>query len=302
VSHAVEVDALAVRLGDTWAVREVSLSVARGETLAVLGPNGAGKTTTLETILGFRRPTSGSVRVDGRDPVTDHRHVTSMTGAVLQRAGVWAPMTPAQCLALTAAYYAHPRPVGELLERLGLASCASTPWRRLSGGEQQRTLIALAFVGRPRVLLLDEPTAAIDPAGHQVVRAVIEEERATGCAVVVATHDLADAEAVASTVVILQHGTVLLRGAMADLTAPRVVVIETSAPLDVNALSRALDAPVTTDGPCRYRCAVAPSPVVTAAVADAVAAAGAALVSLRSRATLEETYLDAVAESECAAP
>ena len=149
---------LRVTFGSLVAVADVSLQVAYGEVVTLLGPNGAGKTTAVETLLGFRPPTSGTVRLHGLDPVRDHRDVVARTGALLQRGGVWFPMTPAQVLDLTATYYDAPRAPGELLALLDLERCRATPWRRLSGGEQQRTLLALALIGRPRVLVLDEPT------------------------------------------------------------------------------------------------------------------------------------------------
>ncbi|HEV2426647.1 MAG TPA: ABC transporter ATP-binding protein, partial [Acidimicrobiales bacterium] len=180
MSHAVEVADLRVAFGATVAVNGASLAVDFGEVVSLLGPNGAGKTTLVETLLGFRSPGSGSVRLHGLDPVRDRAEVVARTGALLQRGGVWAPMSPRAVLNLTARYYDAPGDPESLLARLGLSGCAATPWRRLSGGEQQRTLLALALVGRPRVLVLDEPTTAVDPEGRATVREILDEERERG--------------------------------------------------------------------------------------------------------------------------
>jgi ABC-2 type transport system ATP-binding protein len=295
VSHAVDVDSILVRFGDTVAVRDVSLRVDFGTIAVVLGPNGAGKTTTLETLLGFRKPQSGSIRVLGRDPVRDHRAVVASTGALLQRAGVWQPMTPRQCLRLTASYYPEPRSVDELIDVLGLTRCASTPWRRLSGGEQQRTLLALALLGRPRVLVLDEPTAGVDPEGHVVVRQVVRDERSRGCAIVLATHDLADAELLADTVTVIHRGTVRAFNTVESLRGSARLSFETSIRVDVGDLATALGATITEESPGHYVSSDATDGAV-ATLSSRLATLGVALVSLRTRATLEETYLALVSD------
>jgi ABC-2 type transport system ATP-binding protein len=291
VSRAIEVDHLVVQFGTTVAVSDVSLNVEFGEIAAVLGPNGAGKTTLVETTLGFRSPNAGTARVLGRDPVADHQLVVASTGALLQRAGVWFPMSPRDALRLTASYYPAPRPVHELLDELGLHRCATTPWRRLSGGEQQRTLLALALVGRPRVLFLDEPTSAVDPAGHREVRELIHRERERGCAILLTTHDLRDAEELASHVTLMDRGRVVAAGTPRELAGDDVVVVESSVPIDAASLATTLGVAVTEDGPRCYRIATASNPTVVAAVSAAIEAAGGSMLALRTRATLEETYL-----------
>ena len=197
---------LAVHFGEIRAVDGVSFDAARGEVTAVLGPNGAGKTTTIETLEGYRRPTSGSVRVLGLDPIVDHAAMVGRIGVMLQEGGVYPGIRPPEMLALFAAYFDHPADPDELLTRVGLADRRHSTWRRLSGGEQQRLSLALALVGRPEVVFLDEPTAGIDPAGRQVVREIIRQLRDDGVGVVVTTHDLDDAERLADRVVIIDHG------------------------------------------------------------------------------------------------
>ena len=295
MSHAVDIDSLQVRFGELWAVREVSLRVEFGEVAVILGPNGAGKTTTVETLLGFRRPTAGTVRLVGLDPVRDHAQVVQRVGASLQRGGVWFPMTPRQALELTASYYGAPRPVSELIDQLALASCAATPWRRQSGGEQQRTLLALALLGRPRVLVLDEPTAAVDPEGHRTVRELLASERERGCALVITTHQLADAEALASHVSVLHEGRVVAAGTLDELAGDPVLGIQSSVPLDAEELARRIAAPVIDEGARQYRCLVANTPEQVARVTAYIGELGGQLVSLRSRTSLEETYLALIA-------
>jgi ABC-2 type transport system ATP-binding protein len=146
---AISVDRLVVRYGERTAVDGISLSAESGTVLAVLGPNGAGKTTTVETLEGYRRPDGGTVRVLGLDPVADRAKVVGRIGVMLQRGGVYPAMAARDVLRLFAAYYADPVPPEDLLARLDLRGVAGTPWRRLSGGEQQRLSLALALVGRP---------------------------------------------------------------------------------------------------------------------------------------------------------
>ncbi len=300
MSHAVEVNRLRVEFGPVVAVEDVTLCVDYGEVVTLLGPNGAGKTTLVETLVGFRAPTRGTVRLHGLDPRRDHAEVTARTGALLQRGGVWAPMTPRQVLRLTASYYDAPRDPAELIEALDLGRCASTPWRRLSGGEQQRTLLALALVGRPRVLVLDEPTTGVDAEGRQVVRRLLAEERDRGCALLITTHELVEAERTADRLVLVHRGRAVAEGTLEELAGEPEMIVEVAAPVDTVALGGLLGAPVTLDGPRRLRCAVAPTPERVAALTSFLATAGVGLVALRTRATLEDRYLELVAEAEAA--
>jgi len=296
VSNAVEMKNLKVSFGAVSAVDDVTLQIKYGEVATLLGPNGAGKTTAVETLLGFRSPSAGSVRVHGLDPVRDHREVVARTGALLQRGGVWFPMTPRQVLDLTATYYEAPREPSELLRLLDLERCARTAWRRLSGGEQQRTLLALALLGRPKVLVLDEPTTSVDPEGRKVIRDLIRAERDRGCALLITTHELDEAERLADYLVILHRGHEVAQGTLADLAGEPELIIETSGPVDPAALASLLACEVSSDGPSRARCAVSSSPERIALVTTYLTSVGLSLVSLRTRATLEERYLDLIAD------
>ena len=219
---AVEVNGLTVRYGPAGApaaVDDLDLTAAAGEVLVVLGPNGAGKTSTVETLEGYRRPAAGRLRVLGLSPQDDHAALSGRVGVMLQRGGVYPMLGPRRVLHLFAGYYPAPVPAEELLDLVGLRSVAATPWRHLSGGEQQRLSLALALVGRPEVAFLDEPTAGVDPEGRLAVRAVVAGLRDKGVCVVLTTHELGEAEKMADRIVILSAGRVVLEGTPHGLTA-----------------------------------------------------------------------------------
>ena len=172
---AVVVDNLTMRYADTLAVDGLSLEVARHSITAVLGPNGAGKTTTLETCEGYRRPQEGSVRVLGMDPQADRRALLPRIGVMLQNGGAWSGVRAEEMLRHVASLHAHPLDVDMLVERLGLGSCGRTSYRRLSGGQQQRLALAMAVVGRPELVFVDEPTAGMDPQARRATWELLEE-------------------------------------------------------------------------------------------------------------------------------
>jgi len=293
---AIDVSGLVVRYpGGVTAVDGVSFSAEAGEVLALLGPNGAGKTTTVETLEGYKAPTEGTVRVLGLDPVRDHARLTPRIGVMLQKGGVYPGIRPGEALRLFAAFYDRAEDPAGLLDRLGLARVAATPWRRLSGGEQQRLSLALALVGRPEVAFLDEPTAGVDVAGRRVIREVMAELRDRGTCVLLATHELDEAERVADRAVIVDHGKLLASGTPSELTSPAgrpTFGFGAPAGIDVAALSRHLGAPVVERGPGDYEVGAGPTPALVAALTVWLAAHDLALAELRAgRATLEDVFL-----------
>ncbi|HEX9994884.1 MAG TPA: ABC transporter ATP-binding protein [Acidimicrobiales bacterium] len=290
---AVEVADLTVRYGDVVAVDGLSFTAEAGQVLALLGPNGAGKTTTVETLEGYRRPTSGTVRVDGLDPVRDHAALTRRIGVMLQRGGVQPGIRAAEAVRLFAAYHDDPEDPDALLERVGLAGRARATWRQLSGGEQQRLSLALALVGRPRVAFLDEPTAGVDVAGRQVVRQVVRDLRDRGVCVVLTTHELDDAERLADRVVIVDRGRLVADGRPADLRAGGDEWRFGAAPgLDVGALAGVLGAPVREATPGEYVVAAAPTPAAVAALTAWLAERDLPIADLRAgRQRLEDVFL-----------
>jgi ABC-2 type transport system ATP-binding protein len=216
---AVEVDGLVKRYGATVACDGVTFAVRTGTVLALLGPNGAGKTTTVETCEGFRRPDAGTVRVLGLDPVRDHAALAPRVGVMLQSGGVYPGAYPLEMLRLYAAFHDDPLDPAALLERLGLSGTTRTTYRRLSGGQQQRLSLALAIVGRPELVFLDEPTAGLDPQARQATWELVRELRTSGTTVVLTTHAMDEAEALADDVVIVDRGRVVASGTPAELTA-----------------------------------------------------------------------------------
>ncbi len=215
---AVVVEDLRVAYGDKVAVDGLSLRVGRGSITAVLGPNGAGKTTTLETCEGYRRPERGHIRVLGLDPQTDRRDLIPRIGVMLQAGGAWSGVHAVEMLRHLAALHAHPLDVGMLVDRLGLDTCGRTPYRRLSGGQQQRLGLAMALVGRPELVFVDEPTAGMDPQARRTTWELLEEVRADGVTVVLTTHHMDEAERLADHVHIIDRGRLVASGTPAELT------------------------------------------------------------------------------------
>jgi ABC-2 type transport system ATP-binding protein len=213
----VEIDRLSVRYGHVTAVDELTLHADAGEVLALLGPNGAGKTTTVETLEGFRPPSSGTVRVSGLDPWRDRRALTGQLGVMLQSCRLYSAIRPIEALRLFAAYYPDPHDPAALLERVGLQHRARTAWRRLSGGEQQRLALALALVGRPRVVVLDEPTAGLDVEGRLTVRAIVDGLRSEGVCVLLTSHELGEVEKMADRIAVIDRGRLRAVGTAAEL-------------------------------------------------------------------------------------
>ena len=204
--------------GDKTAVDGLSLSVAEGSITAVLGPNGAGKTTTLETCEGYRKPQQGTVRVLGLDPIAHRKQLLPRIGVMLQGQGAWSGVRAMEMLKHIARLHAHPLDVDYLAERLGLGECGRTPYRRLSGGQQQRLGLAMALVGRPELVFVDEPTAGMDPQGRRTTWELLRELRADGVTVVLTTHYLEEAEELADQVHIIDRGRMIASGSPLELT------------------------------------------------------------------------------------
>lgn len=199
------------------AVDGLSLTVEAGTVTSILGPNGAGKTTTIETCEGFRRPQSGTVRVLGLDPVADAPRLRARVGVMLQSGGAWLGVRAGEMLRHVAALHAHPLDVDALVERLGMERFARTPYRRLSGGQKQRLSLAMAIVGRPELVFLDEPTAGLDPMGREEMLALVARLGSFGISVLLATHLLDDVQQVCDHVVMLDAGRLVVEGATGAL-------------------------------------------------------------------------------------
>jgi ABC-2 type transport system ATP-binding protein len=212
----IHVHGLVKRYGTKTAVDGLDLTAEPGVT-AVLGPNGAGKTTIIESCEGYRRPDAGTVRVLGLDPRRQARELHPRIGVMLQSGGVYSGARADEMLRHVAGLHAHPLDVGGLTERLGLGSCGRTSYRRLSGGQQQRLALAMAVVGRPELVFLDEPTAGLDPQARHATWDLLRELRADGVSVVLTTHYMDEAEELADDVAIIDGGRVIAHGTPDEL-------------------------------------------------------------------------------------
>jgi ABC-2 type transport system ATP-binding protein len=203
------------------AVRGIDLAVRRGELFALLGTNGAGKTSALEVLAGLALPTSGTVRVLGQDPFRARRLVRSRIGIMLQSRGFAADLTVAETVRTWGGSLTSPRPLDEALELVGLLARRNVRVRQLSGGEQQRLGLALAILGQPEVLFLDEPTAGLDPAARKQAWALISELLQSGTTVLLTTHQLTEAAALADRLAIMREGRIVGLGTPDQLAATR---------------------------------------------------------------------------------
>ncbi len=214
---AIEVHALRKRYGDFEAVRGIDISVRRGEVFALLGPNGAGKTTTVEIIEGYRTRTSGEVSVLGRDPARRPIELRRRIGIVLQSGGIYSHITPREALRHWASFYPSSRDVDEVLALAGLSGQADVRSRKLSGGQLRRLDFALALIGDPELMFLDEPTTGFDPAARRAAWDTVRSLRELGKTILLTTHYLDEAQALADRVAIVKDGRVLAIGPPREL-------------------------------------------------------------------------------------
>jgi ABC-2 type transport system ATP-binding protein len=296
---AVVVDELTIRYGEVIAVDGLTFAADAGAVTAVLGPNGAGKTSTIESLEGYRRPASGSVRVLGLDPVAQRASLNRRIGVMLQEGGLHPALRPSEAVRLYASYYDDPLPPGDLLERVGLTDRAATPVRRLSGGEQQRLSLALALVGRPSVAFLDEPTAGVDVAGRQLIREILDELRADGACVVLTSHDLAEAEKVADHVIVIDRGHLLAAGPLSELVGGADDIrFGAGADIDVDALGSHLGARVEALRLGEYRVATAPTPHAIARLTAWLAERDIGVGDIRTERSLEDVFVQLTRDDE----
>jgi ABC-2 type transport system ATP-binding protein len=204
--------------GDFVAVDGVSFDVRRGEVFGLLGPNGAGKTTTLESVEGLRVPDDGTLRVVGVDPTREPRKLRNLIGVQLQSSGLPESITPVEAMKFFCAYHSV-APRFDLLERLGLSEKRKAQFHELSTGQQRRLALALAVAHNPPVLFLDEPTAGLDVASRVELHDMMRELQNTGTTIVMATHDMAEAEEMSDRVAILLKGKLVIIGTPMEITA-----------------------------------------------------------------------------------
>lgn len=287
----VVVEDLVVSYSDLRAVDHASFTAAQGEVTVILGPNGAGKTSTIEVCEGFRTATSGNVTVSGLHPLRDHAALTQKMGVMLQGCGVYPSSRVGEVVGLYVDLYDKGASADELVDRVGLGHRRNHTWKRLSGGEQQRLSLALALAAVPEVAFLDEPTAGVDVSGRQDIRRIVTDLAATGCAVVLATHELDEAERLADRIVIFHQGRVVANGTLAELRAGNDGLRFTSSPdLDDNELARHLNAQVTRGPEGRFVVAADPTPSLVARLSQWLADHSLPLNDLRTSETLEAIF------------
>ncbi len=296
---AVQISGLVKSYGSTRAVDGLDLRMERGSLLALLGPNGAGKTTSVEICEGFLRPDAGTVRVLGLDPVRESAALRPRIGIMPQGGGAYPGVRADEMLRLVASCAASPLDQGWLLDVLGLAPVRRTPFKRLSGGQQQRLSLACALIGRPELVFLDEPTAGMDPQARRLVWDLLAALRRDGVSVLLTTHLMEEAEALADTVVIVDHGKVVVSGAPQSLTVDEGgnagLRFKARTRLDTALLTAALPEgyAVRESAPGTYVVAGSVDPQVVSTVTAWCAQQGVLAEELQvGRRTLEEVFLE----------
>ncbi len=282
--------------GDHVAVQGISFAVQRGEIFGLLGPNGAGKTTTLECLEGLRRPDGGRAEILGIDPSREARKLWDRIGVQLQSSGLPGSMRVDEAMRFFCAYHGA-APHYELLERLGLQEKMSAQYQELSTGQQRRLALALAIAHNPPVVFLDEPTAGLDVESRTELHAIMRELQEGGTTLILATHDMAEAEKMAGRVAILLQGKIVASGTPRELTATGATWTKVSVRTEANCLhANSTTFPGVTQRLTQDEYAVYfstdPGPTVAALIAHIDAQADR-LIDLRvERPSLEERFLE----------
>lgn len=216
--EAIVVEHFSKSYGLNRVVDDLNFTVHRGEVFALLGPNGAGKTTTVETLEGYRTPDEGYIRVMGLDPMQQGMTLRPRVGVMLQQDGLYPALTAREVLQLFAGYYEHAQNVDTLLERVELTAAAKTRCRRLSGGQKRRLALAVALIGNPDLIFMDEPTAGMDPQARLTTWEIVRELKGRGVTIMLTTHLMDEAERLADRVAIIDHGRLIALDTPGNLT------------------------------------------------------------------------------------
>lgn len=274
---------MTVRYGDLVAVNDVSFTAEAGLITAVLGPNGAGKTSTIEVCEGYRRATAGSVRVLGLDPATHQAQLSERMGVMLQEGGLYPSARVRDTVGHYCRLYERGADAASLVAQVGLSERANATWRRLSGGERQRLSLALALAARPDVAFLDEPTSGVDINGRDMIRDIVRGLAANGSAVVLATHELDEAERLADRVIIFDRGEVIADGTLDELRRGHDEIRFRSAPdVDLRAMAAAIGIVVSKVGVDEYVVDAPPHPRLMAQLTGWLGDQGHPLHDLRA--------------------
>ena len=278
------------------ALTDISFAIAPGEVLGLLGPNGAGKTTTIEACAGLSRPDAGEVEICGINLRSRASAAKQGLGVVLQSTGLQDGITPVEALRAFSAFYRRTVAADELLQRFGLTSIATRRVAQLSGGERQRLFLALAFVNDPLVVLLDEPTAQLDPQMRHEIHEHIRQMRREGRALLLATHDMDEAGELCDRLIVLNAGRIVAEGAPADLVSAAAtelrVQVQTGAPVEVQWLAGcgAIEAPAVMAGGVQFTTSDLNQALVQ--ISQALSTRGVQIMDLRAgRGRLEDLIL-----------
>lgn len=274
---------LVVKYGTVCAVNDISFHAHAGEVTTVLGPNGAGKTSTIEVCEGFRYASAGRIRVLDLDPRTQRTQLNKRIGVMLQSGGVYPSAQVGEMVRHYCILYGKSVEPDLLLAQVGLSHLRSSTWRRLSGGEQQRLSLALALAARPEAAFLDEPTSGVDVNGRDLIRNIIRRLAFDGCAVVVATHELDEAERIADNVIIFNKGKIVANGSLNELRSGRDEIrFRSQSEFDLDGLSRHLGVEVKPDGAGEFLVVGSADAHQIAKLSQWMATAGAEIRDLRA--------------------
>ena len=276
------------------AVDGVTFSIEPGTIVGLLGPNGAGKSTTIECILGLRRPDRGVIRIGPHDAIAERRSAAQLIGAQLQATALQDTITAREAVTLFRSFYGHGADPAAVIDETGIAAFADRRFATLSQGERQRVALALALINDPRLLILDEPTAGMDPHARRLMHDVIRQRAAKGTAILLATQIIEEAQRLCERVIVIDHGRIIAEGAPHELIAhsslPAHVIVRTARPLDLTRWPGAQTAPDATGVTTTI---ATPDPTrVLAELLPAIAASGDTLLDVRlERPTLEDVFL-----------
>jgi len=287
----VELSGVTIRRGDTTALADVDLSIAKGDIVGILGPNGAGKTTMLESLQGYLTPDTGTVRVFGSDPTVNTHALASRWGVMPQSSGLPMGLTVKESIQLFRDLHGSAASVADVMAMTDLSALAERRWRSLSGGEQQRLSLAIALCGGTDLLMLDEPTAAVDVEGRDRILDLITELGRSGSTILLTTHRFEDVDRLASRVVMIDRGRVVADAPIDDLTSDREHVrFQASPGIDLTALSDLLG-PGTEVTPGYYRVEALAGAASVATLAGWLAEQGIEATAIESgKASLEDRY------------
>jgi len=296
----IQAEGLRKQYADAVALKSIDLKIEDGGAVGLLGPNGAGKTTLVEICEGLRAPTSGRVSVLGMDPTGNPQALKERLGVQLQSTSIAPDLTPVETLSLYKSFYRKSLPVGEVLERVGLAEKAKSKTRDLSGGQKQRLALAMALVNDPELIILDEPTTGLDPAARRGVHDIVREIKKRGRTVILTTHYIEEAEMLCDRVVMIRAGEIVADGTPFELigraAGASTIWIAVDGALDPTSLLNAGAQPQGREGE-HHRFTTKNPTAAILALGEMLKAQNLTLTDLRmKRPTLEDVYLELVGE------